>query len=272
MIKKYLEFIAENKRPGKDIEGSQKIDITGEELDLFSTEPQLQKLIRDEKVSVLSGEVWYKEGDNKTKEVLDQYLEINNSKMNESVEDDFETNSINLKKSLKKLIERLVVHESSLRSVNDIEGITEVVNMLLELIKNIFRHSMMENPNYELGEKETLIKKFIESVEESKKVFINKGFYQGIDFLVDNYTPKLIKFVEGEKEVEEEEEDLSKLGNSQINSLIDDALDRRDFKRVETLLKYLKESTQIMKDVIEEVANDICTAFIDYVDSFLEIK
>lgn len=271
MIKKYLEFIAENKRPGKDIRGSQKIDITGEELDLFSTEPQLQKLIRDEKVSVLSGEVWYKEGDHKTKEVLDQYLEINNSKMNESVEDDFETNSINLKKSLKKLIERLVVHESSLRSVNDIEGITEVVNMLLELIKNIFKHAMMQNPNYELGEKEILIKKFIESVEESKKVFINKGFYQGIDFLVDNYTPKLIKFVKGEKEEEEEEEDFSKLGKSQINSLIDDALDRRDFKRVEILSRYL-ESTQITKDVIEEVANDICTAFIDYVDGFLEIK
>jgi ribosomal protein S18 len=270
MIKKYLEFIAENKRPGKDIGGSQKIDITGEELDLFSTEPQLQKLIRDEKVSVLSGEVWYKEGDHKTKEVLDQYLEINNNKMNESVEDDFETNSINLKKSLKKLIERLAVHESSLRSVNDIEGITEVVNMLLELIKNIFRHAMMKNPNYELGEKETLIKKFIESVEESKKVFINKGFYQGIDFLVDNYTPKLIKFIEGEEV--EEEEDLSKLGNRQLNSLIDDALDRKDFKRVEILSRYLKESTEIIKELVEEVANDICRAFIDYIDGFLEIR
>ncbi len=270
MIKKYLEFIAENKRPGKDIGGSQKIDITGEELDLFSTEPQLQKLIRDEKVSVLSGEVWYKEGDYKTKEVLDQYLEINNNKMNESVEDEFETNSINLKKSLKKLIERLVVHESSLRSENDIEGITEVVNMLLELIKNIFRHSMMQqNTNFELDEKETLIKKFIESLEESKKVFINKGFHQGIDFLVDNYTPKLIKFLEGEEEVEEE--DLSKLGKSQLNSLIDDALDHRDFKRVEILSRYL-ESTKITKDVIEEVATDICTAFIDYIDGFLEIR
>lgn len=271
MIKKYLEFIAENKRPGKDIEGSQKIDITGEELDLFSTEPQLQKLIRDEKVSVLSGEVWFSETDTRTKEVLDQYLEID-GRMNESVEDDFETNSINLKKSLKRLIEPLVDHESYLRSIDDKEGVSKIVDMLLDLIKKIFRHSMMENPNYELGEKETLIKKFIESVEESKKVFINKGFYQGIDYLVDDFTPKLIKFVEGEEEEVEEEEDLSKLGNNQINSLIDDALDRRDFKRVETLLKYLKESTQITKDVIEEVANDICTAFIDYIDGFLEIK
>lgn len=76
MLKRYLQFIKEsqNERPGKDIEGSTKIEITGEEVDLFATEPSLQKLISDDKVSVLDGEVWYKESDNKTKEVLDQYL------------------------------------------------------------------------------------------------------------------------------------------------------------------------------------------------------
>lgn len=78
MIKRYSQFILENQnqRPGSDVEGSMKIKITGEEIDLFATEPQLQKLIADEKVSVLDGEVWYKEGDKETLEVLDQYLEI----------------------------------------------------------------------------------------------------------------------------------------------------------------------------------------------------
>lgn len=79
MIKRYSQFILENqnKRPGSDIEGSMKIDITGEEMDLFATEPQLQKLIADEKVSVLDCEVWYRESDKDTLEVLDQYFEIN---------------------------------------------------------------------------------------------------------------------------------------------------------------------------------------------------
>jgi hypothetical protein len=78
MIKRYSQFILENQnqRPGSDVEGSMKIKITGEEIDLFATEPQLQKLIADEKVCVLDGEVWYKEGDKETLEVLDQYLEI----------------------------------------------------------------------------------------------------------------------------------------------------------------------------------------------------
>jgi hypothetical protein len=76
MIKKYLQFIKENQneRPGKDIEGSTKLDITGEEVDLFATEPSLQKLISDNKVSVLDGEVWFKESDKETEEVLKQYL------------------------------------------------------------------------------------------------------------------------------------------------------------------------------------------------------
>lgn len=76
MIKRYSQFIIENQRPGSNVEGSMKIDITGEQIDLFSTEPQLQKLIEDEKVSILDGEVWYKEGDKETLEVLDQYLQI----------------------------------------------------------------------------------------------------------------------------------------------------------------------------------------------------
>lgn len=93
MIKRYSQFILENqnKRPGNDIEGSMKIDITGEEMDLFATEPQLQKLIADEKVSVLDCEVWYRESDKDTLEVLDQYFEIN-KKVTES--NDFDDKKI----------------------------------------------------------------------------------------------------------------------------------------------------------------------------------
>jgi hypothetical protein len=79
MIKRYSQFLKENQkqRPGSDVEGSMRLKVTGEEMDLFATEPQLQKLIADEKISVLDGEVWYKESDKNTLEVLDQYLEIN---------------------------------------------------------------------------------------------------------------------------------------------------------------------------------------------------
>jgi nucleoid DNA-binding protein len=79
-IKGYKSFIKENKdeKPGESVEGSKKIDISEEEVDLFSSEPSLQKLISDSKVSLIGKEVWYKESDNETKKVLDQYLEIKN--------------------------------------------------------------------------------------------------------------------------------------------------------------------------------------------------
>lgn len=94
MIKRYSQFIIENQRPGSNIEGSMKIDITGEEMDLFATEPQLQKLIADEKVSVLDGEVWYRESDKDTLEVLDQYFEVD-KKVTESNDFDEEEYDIN---------------------------------------------------------------------------------------------------------------------------------------------------------------------------------
>ena len=79
-IKGYKTFKKENKdeKPGESVEGSKKIDISEEEVDLFSSEPSLQKLISDSKVSLIGKEVWYKESDNETKKVLDQYLEIKN--------------------------------------------------------------------------------------------------------------------------------------------------------------------------------------------------
>lgn len=68
MIKKYADFIKESH--------NKSIKITSEEVSLFRTEPILQKLILDRKVSLYEDEVKFDESDEKTKEILDQYLEI----------------------------------------------------------------------------------------------------------------------------------------------------------------------------------------------------
>lgn len=68
MIKKYEDFINESH--------SKTIKLTPEEVSLFTSEPLLQKLIVDKKVSLFDNEVKYDESDIQTKEVLDQYLEI----------------------------------------------------------------------------------------------------------------------------------------------------------------------------------------------------
>ncbi len=76
MIKRYSQFINESNVPGPNVEGSVKLDISEEEVSLFSDEPSLQKLVADQKVALFDKEVYYLQSDTKTKEVLDQYLEI----------------------------------------------------------------------------------------------------------------------------------------------------------------------------------------------------
>ena len=68
MIKKYEDFIKESH--------SKTVKLTPEEVSLFTSEPLLQKLIADKKVSLFDNEVKFDESDIQTKEVLDQYLEI----------------------------------------------------------------------------------------------------------------------------------------------------------------------------------------------------
>jgi hypothetical protein len=54
------------------------LKIKDEEVDLFSSQPALSKLIEDEKVSLLGNKLIYNKDDQETLEILDLYLEINN--------------------------------------------------------------------------------------------------------------------------------------------------------------------------------------------------
>jgi hypothetical protein len=76
MIKRYSQFISENKsdKPGPHNARSKKIKLNDEEMNMFNNEPSLQKLLMDEKIGLLDGEVWY--NDEETKKILDQFLEV----------------------------------------------------------------------------------------------------------------------------------------------------------------------------------------------------
>lgn len=94
MIKKYEDFINESH--------SKTIKLTPEEVSLFTSEPLLQKLIVDKKVSLFDNEVKYDESDIQTKEVLDQYLEIA-GKVEESVNSEGKKELEELSKRIKEL-------------------------------------------------------------------------------------------------------------------------------------------------------------------------
>lgn len=77
MIKKWSQFNeSKAEKPGESIPGSAKINLSDEDVNSFTDNQSLQKLISDDKVALLGNEAWYWEDDMETKGILDQYLEI----------------------------------------------------------------------------------------------------------------------------------------------------------------------------------------------------
>jgi len=69
-----FEKINEDFKPGSNIKGSKKISIKEEDVNLFSSEPILQKLISDDKISIIDNNIYY--NDESIIDILDQYFEI----------------------------------------------------------------------------------------------------------------------------------------------------------------------------------------------------
>jgi len=74
MIKKFNQFINESHVPGPDESGSSRINLSDEEVEWFSSEPALQKLISDNKVALLPPELWYTTDDRNTINTLEDFF------------------------------------------------------------------------------------------------------------------------------------------------------------------------------------------------------
>jgi hypothetical protein len=71
MIKKYKQFVKENIELSNS---SARIYIDSDEVEMFDTEPVLQKLISDKKVSLLPPELWFESEDKSTIDILKGYF------------------------------------------------------------------------------------------------------------------------------------------------------------------------------------------------------
>ena len=127
---KHLRKFNENaNRPGPNT-GSKSITISQDEVDSFSTEPSLQKLIADEKVSVIGNKVYYNDEDTNT--TLDEYLEVAGKveesifSKNSDIQDlfgEFEMSKYKYSDEIRKIINK----------VASLEKTPEVVRYLTEL-------------------------------------------------------------------------------------------------------------------------------------------
>ena len=71
MLKKFNQFVKENIELSNS---SARIYIDSDEVEMFATEPVLQKLISDKKVSLLPPELWFEPEDKSTIDILKGYF------------------------------------------------------------------------------------------------------------------------------------------------------------------------------------------------------
>jgi hypothetical protein len=95
--------------------------------------------------------------------------------------------------------------------------------------------------------RDIMISGLSKAVDSAKETMIDQNFKAGISHMVDIFVDFLIDYKksmdsEGEEWREEKEKDYSDMSKSEINNLIDQALDDRDFSKVKFLSQFLKES------------------------------
>lgn len=102
---------------------------------------------------------------------------------------------------------------------------------------------------------DSMIDEFIASMEQYERDLAEWEESQKQSSEEESDIDKMIRLAStGGEEEESDEVDYSKMSNSQLNDLIDDALDREDYKEVEKLSKFLKESVydRIIENYIDK--------------------
>lgn len=82
-LKKENKLISESTKPGPTVEDSIKIDITKDEMKLFSSEASLMKLMKRNKISLYNNQVWYKKDDKEAVQILDIFFNTEDEIENE---------------------------------------------------------------------------------------------------------------------------------------------------------------------------------------------
>jgi hypothetical protein len=174
----------------------------------------------------------------------------------ESLSDDdkFKQNVEELKSALYVMLNPIFMMEKIVRLSGDTEELEYGTDQLIELLFNMFLESVNNNQDLDDEFRDLILGEFDKALKSAKSIFIEKSFKDGVDKSI-NFLVEFLEAIKKSQESEGEEwrqskevgyEDMSK---SEINVLIDQALDDRDFGRVKFLSQYLKESFEITDDM-----------------------
>ena len=171
-----------------------------------------------------------------------------------SDDNEFKQNVEELKKSLYVMLNPIFMMEKIVRIAGDTKELESGTDELIKILFNMFLLSVKENEDLDDEFRDMIISEFAKALKSARPIFIEKSFKDGVDKSI-NFLIEFLEAIKKARESEGEEwkqskevgyEDMSK---SEINDLIDQALDVRDFGRVKFLSQYLKESFEITDDM-----------------------
>jgi hypothetical protein len=171
-----------------------------------------------------------------------------------SDDDNFKQNVEELKSALYVMLNPIFMMEKIVRLSGDTEELESGTDSLIEILFNMFVVSVNSNEDLDEEFKDVILGEFDKALKSARLIFIEKSFKDGVDksinFLVEFLEAmKKAQESEGEEWRQAKEVDYEDMSKSEINALIDQALDDRDFGRVKFLSQYLKESFEITDDM-----------------------
>jgi hypothetical protein len=199
----------------------------------------------------------------------------------EDIEGEIRSQGEELKKGLNLAFAPMFIGEMTLRfakNSNDPEIKAELkrgVDMIFDTIFNTFI-DIIEKKDLEPEFQEIMISYLERSLDSARETMINQNFKAGISHMVEVFVQFIIDYKkasdnEGEEWREEKEKDYSEMSKSEINSLIDQALDDRDFEKVRMLSKYIKESKSFSTDEIKSACEKVAELLANFVQISLKV-
>jgi hypothetical protein len=207
------------------------------------------------------------------------FLENADDDYSGDVEKDLKKLGEGLKKGLHAAFAPMFIGEMFLRfsSADVTDELKKGVDIIFETIIEQFVDVMDSKEDYEEELREVLLNALTKSLDSARETMINQSFKDGISHMVDIFVNFLIDYKksidnEGEEWKQEKEKDYSELSKGEINDLIDQALDSRDFAKVKFLSQYLKESyNQEAMNQIKNICRKVAELLVQFCESALKV-
>lgn len=181
-----------------------------------------------------------------------------------------------MKAEILKAFTPLFIAEVLMRPMASKEQLEEMADtMLISLLKG-FGDAISDKDFISDEDKLEMATEFSKFAQEGKKIMVETSFKDGMIYVFE----KFINYIKDKKQQEEGEgwkkslskedetqDDLENLSKSEIQNLIDDALDREDFDEVRKLSKYLESNQYVDNIELKEMIDNVVNILVKYVES-----